>query len=394
MKDGRAMERALELARKGEGLTRPNPPVGAVLVRGGEEIAAGYHRRAGGPHAEAACLASAPRLTPAQWSQSTLYVTLEPCSTEGRTPPCTRAILEHGVGRVVVGTEDPNPSHAGEGLRELRAGGVDVECGVLRDEAEALIAPFAKWIVSGRPRVTLKLAMTADGRIADRDGRSRWISGPEARTCVQALRRRADAIMVGSGTVAHDDPSLLPRPAEGREPYRVILDADGRLHPGARVFQDEASARTLVFTPEGAPRGELPVEPIEVPETNGGCDPGAVLDTLGERGLLHVLCEGGGEIAAALAGAQLVDEYIFFMAPRILGGDARPAFAPMGLGLADARALKYEEICRVGEDLMIRAAKGHGDNRREWPQTGTEFTEEGGRKEAQNKGGRHVHGNH
>ncbi|MBL7016355.1 MAG: bifunctional diaminohydroxyphosphoribosylaminopyrimidine deaminase/5-amino-6-(5-phosphoribosylamino)uracil reductase RibD, partial [Kiritimatiellales bacterium] len=194
------MQRALELARRGEGLTRPNPPVGAVLVQNGKIIAEGFHKKAGGPHAEVNCLRQVKGQKSKSLKSAILYVTLEPCSTIGRTPACTDLILERGIRRVVVACKDPNPAHAGKGLRKLRRAGVDVTLGVCRKEAEALIAPFSKRMLTGLPVVTLKLGITLDGRIADGSGTSQWITGPAARKQVQALRRAADAVMVGAGT--------------------------------------------------------------------------------------------------------------------------------------------------------------------------------------------------
>ena len=208
--DEKHMARAIELARLGEGLTRPNPPVGAVLVLEDHIIAEGWHQKAGADHAERDCLKKIPPM-PVNLKSATLYITLEPCSTHGRTPPCTDIILEKGIGRVVVSVVDLNPAHAGRGLKLLEDEGVEVVTGVLEEEGRALIAPFEKFITTGMPYITLKLASTIDGKIADSQGNSKWITGPEAREVVQAMRRRADAIMVGAGTVRADDPSLLPR---------------------------------------------------------------------------------------------------------------------------------------------------------------------------------------
>jgi len=238
------MGRALALARRGEGLTHPNPPVGAVVVRKGRIIGQGYHHAAGRPHAEALALQEADSKT----RGATLYVTLEPCCTTGRTPPCVQAILRSGIRRVVIGARDPNPRHAGRGLRWLRRQGIGVMENVRAAEARELIAPFARWIMTGRPYVTLKLGMSADGKIADSRRCSRWITGSESRQEVQALRRSADAILVGAGTVAADNPSLLPRPARGRRPFRVILDARGMIPAGTRVLTDSARARTIMAT--------------------------------------------------------------------------------------------------------------------------------------------------
>ncbi len=322
------MLRAIELARRGEGLTRPNPPVGAVLVLDGQVVAEGWHERAGGPHAEVNCLESAG----GDLRRSTLHVTLEPCSTRGRTPPCTDLILRKGVGRVVVSVKDLNPRHAGRGLQILRDAGVEVVCGVCADAGRELIAPFEKFITTGMPYVTLKLASTLDGRIADRNGGSKWITGAEARERVQAMRRRADAIMVGAGTVRADDPSLLPRPAEGRTPWRVVV---GKNIPSeARVLTDAAANRTLVC--EGSLKTILK-------------------DLAGKHDVMHVLCEGGGRLAAEMLEERLVDAVAFFVAPRLMGADGLPNFARTGGLIGDAMNLKFLSMESLGNDILIKA---------------------------------------
>lgn len=324
------MQRALALARRGEGLTRPNPPVGAVLVQNGKIIAEGFHKKAGLDHAERVCLKNLK--SKAQSLRSfTLYVTLEPCSTQGLTPPCTELILARGIKRVVIGAKDPNPAHAGRGIRILRRAGVEVITGVCRAEAEALIAPFAKRIVTGMPYVTLKLASTIDGRIADASGKSKWITGPQARAKVQELRRSADAIMVGAGTVRADDPSLLPRPSKGRAPWRVIVGMN--IPAKANVLTDDAAEQTLVM--------------------NGSLK--KILRDLGNRSIMHVLCEGGGELAGSLVRAGLVDEFVFFVAPSILGGEGFPMVGKNGWPLTKMPLLSFQSLEKCGEDVLIRA---------------------------------------
>jgi diaminohydroxyphosphoribosylaminopyrimidine deaminase/5-amino-6-(5-phosphoribosylamino)uracil reductase len=323
------MKRALELARQGEGLTRPNPPVGAVLVQDGEIIAEGWHQKAGGPHAEVNCLQSAI----GNLQSAILYVTLEPCSTEGRTPPCTDLILEKGIGRVVVSVEDLNPQHAGRGLELLKEAGVEVVTGICEEEGRELTAPFEKYITTGMPYVTLKLASTLDGKIADSTGDSKWLTGPEAREKVQAMRRRADAVMVGAATVRADDPSLLPRPAAGRKPLRVIVGTNIPSH--AKVLSDESAELTLVR--EGSLEGVLK-ELAEVYD------------------VMHVFCEGGGKLAAALIEERLVDEFALFMAPKLMGADGLPNFAKTGGLMADVKNLKFKSIELIGEDVFLRAA--------------------------------------
>jgi diaminohydroxyphosphoribosylaminopyrimidine deaminase/5-amino-6-(5-phosphoribosylamino)uracil reductase len=348
------MRLALALARQGEGLTRPNPPVGAMLVARGKKIGAGFHRIAGGPHAEVVALLDAGQ----QAHGATLYVTLEPCSTWGRTPPCTDAILAAGIARVVVGATDPNPKHAGRGLELLQRQGVSVTAGICRAEAEELIAPFAKQQHIGRPWVTLKLAQTLDGRIADARGASRWLTSPEARGAVQALRRRADAIMVGGETVRADNPSLWPRPDEGRCPVRVVVTASGNLPPNSNVLSDSHAACTLIATtPTGArrlARVKTAAHIWTLPARGGKLDLAALLHKLGERGYLHLLCEGGGQLAGGLLRAKLVDELQLFIAPKILGGDATAAIGG-GWKLSEAPGMEILKVDRIGPDLLLRA---------------------------------------
>jgi diaminohydroxyphosphoribosylaminopyrimidine deaminase/5-amino-6-(5-phosphoribosylamino)uracil reductase len=346
------MEQALDLARRGEGKTRPNPPVGAVLVRSGQVVGKGYHRRAGGPHAEVHAL----RQAGSKARGATLYITLEPCSTTGRTPPCTEAVLAAGVHRVVVGARDPNPEHAGRGLRMLRRRGVKVTAGVLGPPCLELIRPFTRWIRTGRPYVTLKLALTLDGRIADRRGRSKWITGPAARARVQELRRRADAIMVGAGTVRADNPSLLPRPAYGRAPWRIVVASTGRLPERASVLGDEAAARTIVTCRHGVASPTGRAELLHLRSAGAGVSLRDLLAKLGRRGLLHVLCEGGGRLAGELARSSLVDEYVIFYAPSLLGGHgARAALAGVDWLMPSRPRLTIVETERLGEDLCVRA---------------------------------------
>ncbi|RKX47461.1 MAG: bifunctional diaminohydroxyphosphoribosylaminopyrimidine deaminase/5-amino-6-(5-phosphoribosylamino)uracil reductase RibD [Verrucomicrobia bacterium] len=329
--DEKQMMRAIGLAKLGEGMTRPNPPVGAVLVLDNEVIAEGWHEKAGADHAERACLK---KLKPKaqDLKSASLYVTLEPCSTQGRTPPCTDLILEKGIGRVVVSVEDLNPKHAGRGLDLLREAGVEVVTGICEKEGRELIAPFEKFITTGMPYVTLKLASTLDGRIADSEGKSKWITGLEARERVQEMRRRADAVMVGAGTVRVDDPSLLPRPSDGREPWRVVVGKN--IPADAKVLTDEAAGRTLVR--EGSLKDILK----ELAE---------------EYDVMHVLCEGGGKLAAGLVEAGLVDEFAIFVAPKLMGADGIPNYAKRGGLISDIQNLKFHSVEQLGDDMLLRA---------------------------------------
>ena len=328
--DIKYMMRAIELARQGEGLTRPNPPVGAVLVLEDQILAEGFHHKAGEDHAERDCLGKLPPIA-TSLKNATLYITLEPCSTQGRTPPCTDLILEKGIGRVVVAVKDLNPKHAGRGLELLKTAGVDVISGVCEHEGQELIAPFEKWITTGMPYVTLKLASTLDGKISDRNGDSKWITGSASRERVQAMRRRCDAIMVGAATVRADDPSLLPRPAEGRTPWRVVIGKN--IPADAAVLTDAAAERTLRCA------GSLKT----------------IMKELAERNVMHVLCEGGGQLAAGLVEAGLVDEYAFFIAPKLMGVDGFPNFGKTGGVISDIKNLTFLSVEQVGEDVLIKA---------------------------------------
>lgn len=350
------MTEALRLARLGEGLTRPNPPVGAVVVKNGKVIGRGYHRKAGGPHAEIYALRQAgPRA-----SGATLYVTLEPCSSWGRTPPCTDAILASGITRVVCAVSDPNPKHAGKGFTVLRKAGVTVECGVGAAEGLEILRPFTSSMICARPYLTVKLATSLDGRIADYSGCSQWISGPKARTLVQGLRRRADAILVGAGTVSQDNPSLMPRPDKGRRPYRVIVDAMGRVPARSRVFTDEFAACTILATTKRCPLRQREAykkcgaQVIILPSSGQGVSLVALMRALQAIGVMHVVCEGGGRLVGSLLKAGLVDEMVMFVAPVILGAQGLASVGAVDWALPKAPRMSVVESSRVGDDVMIR----------------------------------------
>lgn len=357
-RDSYWMRRALTLAALGEGLTRPNPPVGAVIVRDDRLVGSGWHRVAGGPHAERIALENAGRGA----HGATLYLTLEPCSTWGRTPPCTEAILEAGIQRVVAACADPNPRHQGRGFAFLRRRGVAVTVGVERQSALELIGGFTKWIRDGRPWITLKLAMSIDGRVADASGQSRWITSPASRRMVQAERRRVDAIMVGVGTVQTDNPRLAPRPAYGRAPWRVIVDTCGRTPADARVLTDALIERTLVLVGETCDvarrrrleRSGATVESVPIDRQTGRVDLRAVIHVLARRGILRVLCEGGATLAGALVRWGLVDELLLMYAPRIIGADGLAAIGGAAWRLAETPRFRVAAQGVCGVDLWIR----------------------------------------
>ncbi len=346
---------ALRLARRGRHATSPNPMVGAVVVSRGQVVGSGYHRRAGAPHAEVVALATAG----AQARGATLWVTLEPCSTEGRTGPCTDRILAAGVAEVRVATLDPNPRHHGRGVRALRARGVRVAVGERGSEARELIEHFACWITTGRPFVTLKLAMTLDGRVATRSGEARWITSPQARAWGHRLRASHDAVLVGSGTVLADDPVLSARVGRRpRQPLRVVLDRRLRVSPGARLL-GEGSSSVLIFSgpdPVPARRRALEAAGAEVVQLPGDGDRlGAALDELGRRQVTSVLIEGGPTVMGSALVEGLGNRLVAFVAPLLVGGEAaRGAIGGAGFErLAEARRLRRLRAEPVGPDLCL-----------------------------------------
>lgn len=352
------MARAVELARRGEGRTAPNPPVGAVLVRDGVVVGEGYHPAAGEPHAEIFALRDAGERA----RGADLYVTLEPCCHRGRTGPCTEALIAAGVRRVFYGTVDPNPRVAGQGLERLRCAGIETIAAPLSDDCRRLIAPFAKHVATGRPYVILKAAMTLDGQLATSGGESQWISGEPSRELVHRLRNRVDGILTGAGTVLADNPRLTVRlPHSGRNPARIVLDSRLRTAPGARVFSPEAAGRRLLVTADDAlkertePFARLGVEIVAVPRDGEHPALEAVMDALGQRGLQCLLVEGGGALNGALLRAGLVDRLMLFVAPLLLGGgDGTPLFAGKGVvHLAEALRLRQMQVSRVGDDLLL-----------------------------------------
>lgn len=327
------MRRALALAKRGVGLTSPNPAVGAVLVRGGRAIGRGWHRRAGGPHAEIEALADA-RRRGFSGRGATLYVTLEPCSTRGRTPPCTGAIAAAGVRRVVYGATDPNPRHRGRARRILARRGIEVTAGVLGHECAALNRAFDRWITTGRPWVIAKIAMSVDGRIAPPPGQPPKITSAPALRRAHELRLRADAIIVGAATVRADDPALTvrlcPRAKLKLQPWRVVMTRSGRLPPKSRLLTDAFRDRTLVY--RNRPWA-------------------TVLKDLGRRGVAAVLLEGGGRLLASAFDADCVDEIAFFIAPRILGGPALAVGTERFFG--HGRAVRDLRVARLGPDVLL-----------------------------------------
>ncbi len=354
--DARFMARALALAARGLGRTWPNPPVGAVLVRRGRIIGEGFHTRAGAPHAEIEAL----RAAGGRARGAELFVTLEPCSHHGRTPPCVETLLGLGLARVVVAVVDPDPRVHGRGIRTLRRHGVPVTLGVEATAGRDLLAGFRSRVVRGRPLVTLKLAVTLDGRIAARGGDARWITGAAARRDAHALRGVSDAVLVGAGTVRADDPRLTCRIRGGHDPLRIVLAGPRLDLPlGARVLAP-GGPPTLVLTAASAPArrvaalGRRGVEVELLPHRRGRVSFRAVVHALGERGLTTLLVEGGGEVAAEALRAGVVDRVVLHVAPVLLGADATPAIGALGVErIADAVRLTAVRTRRVGRDLVV-----------------------------------------
>ena len=356
MKDEASMGLALELARLGEGWTSPNPMVGAVIVKDGQIIGRGWHRKYGSLHAEREALADC-RESPAG---ATLYVTLEPCCHQGRQPPCTQAILEAGISRVVVGSDDPNPLVAGRGLEILRDHGVQVEAGVCKEACDALNPVFFHFITTRRPYLVLKYAMTLDGKIATRTGASRWITGEEARRRVHEDRHRYRAILAGVGTVLADDPLLTCRMEGGRNPIRVICDTHLRTPLTSQIVKTAGEVPTILATSCGEEARRAPYEAAGcrvwvLPEREGHVDLTALMDRLGEESIDSVLLEGGGTLNWSALEQGLVRKVQAYIAPKLFGGGA--ARSPVeGLGVAvpdQAVRLTHMTITPLGDDFLL-----------------------------------------
>jgi diaminohydroxyphosphoribosylaminopyrimidine deaminase / 5-amino-6-(5-phosphoribosylamino)uracil reductase len=329
-RDEKFMRAALEEAQQALGRTSPNPAVGAVLVIDGQVVAKGHHREAGRPHAEIECLLDFGAPVPAR---AALYVTLEPCSTTGRTAPCTDAIIKAGVKNVVVAARDVNPRHSGRGIVQLRNAGISVREGTLANECTRLNEAFNKWIVTGCPFVIAKCGMSLDGRLTRPGNERRWITGRDARSDAHQLRARVDAVLIGAETVRADNPRLTVRGVRGaRQPWRIVLTRSGRFPRGADLFSDRFAARTLIFR-----RKRL----------------ASVLRDLGKRGITSVLIEGGGEVLSQALDNRLIDKVQIYLGP-ILTGGAVIAFPGEGAGkTADALRLRDIEYQRIGETVCI-----------------------------------------
>lgn len=354
--DPRFMRAALALARKGAGRTAPNPAVGAVVVRRGAIVGRGFHRAAGMPHAEVEAIRDAGGAA----RGADLYVTLEPCDHHGRTGPCTGAIVAAGIRRVAAAMGDPDPRVAGRGFRVLAAAGIQVAEGLLGAEAAALNEGYVRRIETGRPFVTLKLALSLDGRIAAASRASRWITGERARRLVHRMRDRADAVLVGAGTLRADDPLLTARVRGGRDPIRVVVATRPAGLERSRILR-EGSGGVLVAVPEGfspgtaARLGARGAKVLRLPAPRGRIAVPDLLAALGREGIASLLVEGGGAVAGAFVAAGAVDRYVFFFGPVLLGEGvtAVAGFRPPVPG--EGRKLAFRSARRVGEDLVVVA---------------------------------------
>ncbi len=353
------MQEAIALAERGRGHTAPNPLVGCVLVKDGRTIGRGYHHRYGDLHAERDALAACTE----DPSGATMYVTLEPCCHHGKQPPCTEAILAAGIARVVVGATDPNPLVGGRGMALLRAGGVAVEAGLLEAEIREQNRIFLKYITQKRPWVSLKVAMTLDGKIATADGDARWVTSEPARRFVHELRGQLSGICVGSGTVRLDDPMLDCRVDGYKNPVRILPDSRASLPPESRIAQSAPAIRTILVHTDAASDGQLErlracgVELLPCAQRDGHVDLPDMLSRLGALGIDSLLLEGGEALNGSFVAQGLVDEYYIFIAPKILGGqDAKTAVGGAGFRkMADAQELDIRSVEQIGPDLLVHA---------------------------------------
>ncbi|MEI4770831.1 bifunctional diaminohydroxyphosphoribosylaminopyrimidine deaminase/5-amino-6-(5-phosphoribosylamino)uracil reductase RibD [Psychrobacillus sp. FJAT-51614] len=362
------MRLALDLAASAKGKTNPNPIVGAVIVKNGVIVGSGLHRKAGEPHAEVHAF----NMAGEHAKGATLYVTLEPCSHYGKTPPCAKLVKESEVSRVVVAMQDPNPDVAGRGIKLLRYAGIEVEVGVLEDEAKRLNERFIHNMITNRPFVISKFAMTLDGKLATHTGHSKWITGDAARADVHKLRDEVDAILVGVGTVLADNPSLTTRlpNGQGKNPIRIILDGQLRTPLNANVLQT-TEAETIIVTSNDADHEivemyeEKGVSFVYVSQDDNGLNLQEMLVKLYKLGITDVLVEGGGSVNASFLRANLIDKYLIYIAPKLLGGrNSITPFTGKDIDTMDAAMLvSFEEIDKYGEDIRITAYPKQGDQK-------------------------------
>lgn len=350
------MERAIELAKRARGFTSPNPMVGAVIVKDGRVIGEGYHERCGELHAERNALAS---LTESA-EGATIYVTLEPCCHYGKTPPCTEAIIEHKLAKVVIGSRDPNPLVSGKGAAILRKAGIEVVEDFMREECDAINPIFFHYITTKRPYVAMKYAMTMDGKIATRTGASRWITGEAARNHVQTLRHAYKGIMVGIGTVLADNPMLNCRMQGGIDPVRIVCDTHLRIPMDCQIVQTADTIETILATSTNEKEKidqliKKGVQILQIPEKDGCIDLNLLMQTLGEKGIDSILLEGGGRLNDSFLREKLIQKAYVYLAPKIFGGeDAKTPVEGIGVSLPEQGAnFKLQQIQQIEEDILL-----------------------------------------
>lgn len=360
--DNQYMRRAIELARKGVGSTNPNPLVGAVIVKGNRIIGEGYHEYYGGPHAEVNAFANATE----DVGGAKMYVTLEPCSHYGKTPPCAKKIVEKGIKEVVIGMKDPNPIVEGRGIKILQENGIKVTSGVLEKEVRELNDVFIKYITTKMPFCIMKTAMTMDGKIATYTGDSKWITNELSRQYVHEIRNRVSAIMVGIGTVLKDNPKLTTRlkDREGRNPIRVVVDSSGRIPMDCEVLNSLSEAKTIIAVTNRAKKEKVEeiinkgAEVIVTPEKCGKVDITYLMKELGQRNIDSVLLEGGGTLNFSALNEKIVDKVVTFIAPKIIGGESSKTPVE-GNGIefmAEAIELENMKFTNFNQDLMIEGS--------------------------------------
>lgn len=367
MTDSEYMHEALRLAEKGMGFVNPNPMVGAVIVKDGRIIGKGWHRQYGGLHAERNAFADCTE----DCTGASLYVTLEPCCHHGKTPPCTEAVIEHRIGRVIIGSADPNPLVAGKGVKILREHGIEVTEGVLKEECDSLNEIFMHYITANTPFVTMKYAMTMDGKIACYTGESKWITGEAARRQVQLDRLRHSAIMVGVGTVIADDPMLTCRTENGRNPVRIICDTHLRIPEDCNIVKTAKEIPTIIAVCEAEPKkaerlAGAGCEILKVGEADGHTDLQQLMKIAVERKIDSILLEGGGELNWSALQAGIVSKVQTYIAPKLFGGaGAKSPLSGQGVPSPDkAFMLTDSRVRRLGEDFLIesRVKNVHGNN--------------------------------
>lgn len=355
--DEKMMHRALRLARKGVGKTAPNPAVGCVIVRDGVIIGEGWHRKAGAPHAEIHALSQAGLSA----RGADLYVTLEPCSHFGKTPPCADAVIAAGIARVFAGMVDPNPQVSGNGIAKLRAAKITVMSGLLERECRELNLPYIKQVTTGLPYVTMKSAMTLDGKTAALSGDSKWITSASSRRLVHRLRAGVDAVMTGSGTLLADDPELTVRMTKGENPLRIVVDSTLQTPVNCRLMNEAHRVPVIIAAVRGdqAKISALTAKGAEVllcSGKGGGVDLHDLLRKLGARGIQSILLEAGERLCGEMFRNNLIDRFLLFYAPKILGGDGKGLFSGPGVPLmSDALPLTITKVSKVGSDILVEA---------------------------------------